>query len=65
MSMSNVPPSKRQLSSVEYVHNAARLFSYTLDCAMKLPKRWMFLLTERTVNAAARLLEHARVVGGN
>lgn len=58
--MSNVPPSERKLSSIEYVHNAAKLFTYTLDCAMKLPKRWTFLLTERTVDAAARLLEHAK-----
>ena len=60
LAMSNVPPSKRELSSVEYVYNAARLYSFTLDCAMKLPKRWMFLLTERTVDAAARVLEHAK-----
>lgn len=58
--MSNIPPSKRKLSNVEYVYNAAKLFSYTLDCAMKLPKRWMFLLTERTVDAAARVLEHTK-----
>lgn len=39
LAMSNVPPSKRELSNIEYVYNAARLFSYTLDCTMKLPKR--------------------------
>ena len=60
LAMSNVPPSKRELSNIEYVYNAARLYSFTLDCAMKLPKRWMFLLTERTVDAAARVLEHAK-----
>lgn len=54
--MSNVPASRRETSSIEYVHNAAQVYSHTLDCAMKLPKRWMFLLTERTVDAAARML---------
>ena len=58
--MSNVPPSKREPSNIEYVCNAAKLFSYTLDCAIKLPKRWTFLLTERAVDAAARVLEHAK-----
>lgn len=58
--MSNVPASKRQVSSIEYVANAAKLFSYTLDCAQKLPKRWTFLLTERIVEAAAKVLEHSK-----
>lgn len=58
--MSNVPASKREVSSIEYVANAAKLFSYTLDCAQKLPKRWMFLLTERMVDMAAKVLEHAK-----
>ena len=58
--MSNVPASRRETSSIEYVHNAAQVYSHTFDCAMKLPKRWMFLLTERTVDAAARMFEHAK-----
>ena len=58
--MSNVPASKRETSNVEYVANAAKLFSYTLDCAQRLPKRWMFLLTERIVDMAAKVLEHTK-----
>ena len=58
--MSSVPASQRETSNIEYVYNASRLFSYTLDCVMKLPKRWMFLLSERTVDSAAHLLEHAK-----
>ena len=58
--MSTVPKSRRTIARTEYVHNAAQLFSFTLDCVMKLPKRWTFLLSERTVDAAAHVLEHAK-----
>ena len=58
--MSNVPKSKRKTSSVEFVYNAALLYHFTLDCCMRLPKRWTFLVTERTVDAAAKVLEHAK-----
>lgn len=58
--LSTIPASKRKTSSIEYVANAAKLFSYTLDCAQKLPKRWTFLLTERVVNCSAKVLEHAK-----
>ena len=58
--MSRVPKSRRKTARTEFVYNAAQLFSYTLDCVMKLPKRWTFLLSERTVNAAAQVLEQAK-----
>lgn len=40
--MSTVPKSRRKTARTEFVYNAAQLFSYTLDCVMKLPKRWTF-----------------------
>ena len=40
--MSRVPKSRRKTARTEFVYNAAQLFSYTLDCVMKLPKRWTF-----------------------
>lgn len=58
--MSNVPPSKRSVSSVEYVYNAAQLYHITLDCVIRLPKRWTFLISERTANTAASVLHHAK-----
>ena len=50
--MSNVPQSKRKTSSVEYVYNASLLYHHTLLCAMRLPKRWTFLVAQRTVDEA-------------
>ena len=58
--MSGVPKSKRSQSSVEYVWTAQLLFHQTFECAMRLPKRWTFFLSERLVDHAEQVLHHAK-----
>ena len=58
--MSGVPKSQRSLSSVEYVYNAQLLFHQTFECALRLPKRWTFYVSERMVGHAEQVLHHAK-----
>lgn len=58
--MSGVPKSKRGQSSVEYVWQAQILFHQTFECALRLPKRWTFYISERMVGHAEQVLHHAK-----
>jgi len=55
-----VPKSKRGQSSVEYVWQAQLLFHQTFGCALRLPKRWTFYLSERMMGHAEQVLHHAK-----
>ena len=58
--MSGVPKSRRTMASTEYLFNAQKLFAKTVAMALRLPKRWQFLVTERTVDHAEKVLFHAK-----
>ena len=58
--MSGVPKSKRGTASSEYVATAQKIYHLTLTAALRLPKRWMFLVSERMADHAERMLYHAK-----
>ncbi len=55
--MSNIPKGDRKKSPMEFVDTADKIEARTLQICMKWPKRYMFFITQRTVNLASEVYE--------
>ena len=56
----SVPPGDRGKSSMQFVDTADRIEARTMQICKRWPKSWMFIITQRTINLASEIYEHAQ-----
>lgn len=56
----SVPAGDRKPSPMDFIDTADKIESRAMDVCRKWPKSWFFILTQRTVNLASQIYEHAQ-----
>lgn len=56
----SVPPGDRSKSKVQFVETARQIEFRAMQVCRRWPKSWSFLITQRTVNLASEVYEHAQ-----
>lgn len=56
----SVPPGDRGKSNMQFVETADKIETRAMQVCRKWPKSWMFFITQRTVQLASAIYEHAQ-----
>lgn len=57
----SVPPGERSKSGMDFVEIADNIEEKTMRLCRKWPKSWFFIITQRTVELASSVYEHAQI----
>ena len=56
----SVPPGNRSESSMQFIETADRIEARAMQVCRRWPKSWFFMITQRTVELASAVYEHAQ-----
>ncbi len=56
----SVPPGDRGVSSMQFIETARNIERRTMQVCRRWAKSWFFFITQRTVNLASSIYEHAQ-----